>query len=101
MGTKCSNCPKGKYQTCEYYEPKMDAKEAIEELRLSSLGEWVPNKEAVKVAIQALEKQVPRKSIQKENSALGDPWHCPNCGDWIDPSTYKFCPDCGQAIKKE
>lgn len=32
----------------------MDAKEAIEELRLSALGEWVPNKEAVEVAIQAL-----------------------------------------------
>lgn len=32
----------------------MDAKEASEELKLSSLGEWVPNKEAVKVAIEAL-----------------------------------------------
>ena len=45
----------------------MDTKEAVEELKLSSLGEWVPNKEAVKVAVEAL-RVVPilEKEIKKQ-----------------------------------
>lgn len=59
-----------------------------------------PSSLASALAIEALEKQVPKEPIQKEDSALGYAWYCPGCGGWIDPSTYKHCPDCGQLIKK-
>lgn len=56
---------------------------------------------ALEKSVQALEKQIQKAPVQKEDSDLGYAWYCPDCGCFIDPSTYKFCPNCGQAIKKE
>lgn len=84
----------------------MDAKEATEavktlkQMQIQYYCELFEHR-ALKLAIEALEKQVPRKPVQKEDSAYGWAWYCANCGCFIDPSTYKFCQDCGQAIKKE
>lgn len=50
------------------------------------------------IAISALEKQIPRKPIEKS------PWvyHCPRCDSRTIEDAFikkfKFCPDCGQAL---
>ena len=83
----------------------MDAKGAIQGLKVLNdvYGDHIGKQivECVDVGVEALEKQVPKEPVQKEDSAYGWAWYCPNCGCFIDPSTYKFCQDCGQAIKKE
>ena len=54
--------------------------------------------EALKTAISALNKQIPRKPIEKS------PWvyHCPRCDSRTIEDAFikkfKFCPDCGQAL---
>ena len=53
---------------------------------------------ALKTAISALEKQIPRKPIEKS------PWvyHCPRCDSRTIEDAFikkfKFCPSCGQAL---
>lgn len=50
------------------------------------------------IAISALEKQIPRKPIEKS------PWvyHCPNCDSQkvedVFIERFKYCRDCGQAL---
>lgn len=56
--------------------------------------------DSVKLVCEAAKKQVVKESTQKADCAYGWAWHCPNCSCFIDPSTYKHCPDCGQALKK-
>ena len=54
--------------------------------------------EALKTAISALEKQIPKKPIEKS------PWvyHCPNCDSQKVEETFierfMYCRDCGQAL---
>lgn len=49
-------------------------------------------KDAVDMAISALEKQMPKKPEYEG-------WlYCPICGKDILMEGYKFCPDCGQRI---
>ena len=53
-------------------------------------------REAVEVAISALEKQ-----IQKKPKMLLDAyWVCPTCGNKVD-HPFRHCTRCGQAIKWE
>ena len=54
--------------------------------------------EAIDIAIQALEKQIPKKVISDE--AFG---RCPVCGyifnsELVNEYNIKYCPDCGQAL---
>ena len=60
---------------------------------------------AFETAIEALEKQIPKKPIEKWT---GDEWviKCPVCGKYVfDVSEYEwarqFCGGCGQAIDWE
>ena len=46
----------------------------------------------IKIAIEALEKQIPKKPYWEYGV-----WHCKSCGLYIFSDEY-FCPDCGQAI---
>lgn len=59
---------------------------------------------AVEIAIEALEKQIPKKP-----EVLIDTWLCPTCAEKVEYQTmlrdsvlyngcYDFCPNCGQAI---
>lgn len=54
--------------------------------------------EALKMSVEALEKQIPRKPIEKS------PWvyHCPNCDskrvEEIFIERFMYCRDCGQAL---
>ena len=59
---------------------------------------FVDDKTALEMAIQALEKQIPKKVIWK----YAFYWACcPNCGNDIcdeENEEFKFCSDCGQAL---
>lgn len=54
--------------------------------------------EALQTAMQALEKQIPKKPIEKS------PWvyHCPNCDskkvEEVFIERFRYCRDCGQAL---
>jgi len=49
--------------------------------------------EAITMAIEALEKQIPKKPEQTVER-----FKCPNCGGWAGFSTYRHCMSCGQKI---
>lgn len=54
---------------------------------------------ALKLAIEALEKQIPKKPISLGEDIDRDVGQCPNCKEIIDTyEDYKYCSDCGQAI---
>lgn len=66
-------------------------------------SEW----EAVNMAIEALEKQIPQKpNVEGDGYADGvliyDTWICPHCEIRyeIDYDDYAYCPNCGQAIDR-
>ena len=51
------------------------------------------------VAIQALEKQVPKKPEMHIGDYEFERWPiCPKCKGELHPNGEKFCSDCGQAI---
>ena len=61
--------------------------------------------EADKIAISALEKQIPKKpSYEGDGYADGemvyDTWICPCCDTRyeVDYDEYDYCPECGQGI---
>lgn len=60
---------------------------------------------AIETAIQALEKQIPKKVIwenEKNGKIYSFHWACcPNCGNElfdIEIGEFKFCSDCGQTL---
>ena len=47
--------------------------------------------EAIQIAIQALEKQIPRKR---------DSYNCPVCSHYFeDGECFTYCPECGQRLE--
>ena len=61
--------------------------------------------EGIKTAIQALEKQIPKKPALEgdgysEGELVIDTWYCPNCDAAyeLDYYRHKYCPECGQRI---
>ncbi len=61
---------------------------------------------ALRLAIQALEKQEPKEPTLEGDgyddlgNIIYDTWICPNCESYyeVDYENYKYCPLCGQAI---
>lgn len=54
---------------------------------------------AIDTAIEALEKQIPKKPISLGEDIDRDIGQCPNCKEIIDTyEDYKYCSECGQAI---
>lgn len=60
---------------------------------------------ALEMAIEALEKQIPKKPILEgdgywDGELVLDTWICPNCDkDYeVDYDDYDYCPNCGQKI---
>ena len=57
-------------------------------------------------AIEALEKQLPKKPTYEgdgyapDGTFVYDAWECPNCGECyeVDYDDYDYCPKCGQKI---
>lgn len=86
------------------------AKETLEGLFLDSTNEAYPFTEefgeAVNVAIQALERQIPKKPTYEGNgyapdgTFVWDEWLCPCCKSRYeaDYDDYTYCPNCGQKI---
>ena len=60
-------------------------------------------------AIEALEKQLPKKPTYEgdgyapDGTFIWDEWLCPNCGSRyeVDYDDYSYCPNCGQRIDRE
>lgn len=66
------------------------------------MSEETPFAEAVDLAVSALEKQIP-KEIKREINDGRFERHCPNGCQVTEVTMYadiKYCPYCGQAIKK-
>lgn len=87
-------------------------REAIEDFK--KLAELLQNKESAAVehcniAIEALEKQLPKKPTYEgdgyapDGTFVYDTWECPNCGECyeVDYDDYDYCPNCGQRIDRE
>ena len=90
-----------------------------------SQGTFREQKEAFQMAINALEKQIPKKPILKHDVSVmhinrgnqphewkrleSDNWHCPECDSFVGERVYvhskvhdqrkkKYCDDCGQKL---
>lgn len=88
---------------------QMTNKEAIaefkERLAITDYKELIPEYyEAMELAIEALDKQIPKKPVSKYKYRDGENV-CPSCETEnryrIVMFWEKFCPDCGQAIDWE
>ena len=81
----------------------MTESEAIEliekDLKLHSKDLSSKYKNGLRMAIQALEKQMPKKLINTCQYVSGC---CPNCkkyiSDWLEYNKFMCCPYCGQRI---
>ena len=72
------------------------------------------HRESMNMAIKALEKQIPKKPIEKvmpysEEVGFNSEWHCPCCESYIgyfaegmsEPEQMEYCNNCGQHIEKD
>lgn len=59
--------------------------------REHSYVDWDEQEQATKMAIEALEKQIPKKAV------AGARYKCPSCGEMF-VSNWKFCFECGQKL---
>ena len=69
-----------------------------------SQGNFGEQKEAFQIAINALEKQIPKKAIiTGHNNAINtDVGYCPICkGVILRACDNSYCPDCGQKLDWE
>lgn len=87
---------------------EMDAQEALRRIVEDGIelggGDFV-EVEALKVAADALKKQIPKRpSYSGDGYADGhlvyDTYECPNCGKQyeVDYDDYDYCPNCGQKL---
>lgn len=90
----------------------MEYKEAVEALKLINTSRvhpfynWEEMSEVRDIAIQAIEKQIPKKpdyeadGYDDKGELIYDTWICPNCEKRyeVDCDSYDYCPNCGQAI---
>ena len=68
-----------------------------------NVGEHI---ESIEIAIQSLEKQIPKKPTYEgdgyapDGTFVWDEWLCPCCGKRyeVDYDDYDYCPNCGQKI---
>lgn len=81
-----------------------EAKEQLQEIILdteslivgvSGKGIYRKDLEALKKAVEVLEKQIPKKPIRLLYYEVGD---CPFCETTVNISEDRFCPSCGQAL---
>ena len=85
----------------------MTASEAIKEVRFNMSRIGLNNKsakrvsEAKNIAIQALEKQIPKKPVKSENQVVryANTYYCPICNLGITGTNIaKWCYHCGQKL---
>lgn len=79
----------------------MTHEEAIKQLsNVTIYHQGKCTREAIDMAIDALEKQIPMKPIKSYGSAIRycEVWKCPNCGFRWSGGVVDFCYRCSQAI---
>lgn len=77
-----------------------------EDLKDGKCSNDCPECNAREMAIEALEKQMPKKptfegnGFDRNGNIIYDIWICPCCGEKyeVDYDDYKYCPWCGQAL---
>ena len=73
--------------------------EAIKELQVGYLGDTENLVQAKHIAINAIQKQIPKKLINTCQYVSGC---CPNCkkyiSDWLEYNKFMCCPYCGQKL---
>lgn len=77
----------------------MTNQEAISVIK-TEIGQFIIDKKwknALALAISALEKQIPKKVRIENHPKYGRATFCPNCNR-MDVEFWSYCPDCGQAI---
>ena len=85
----------------------MTYKEAIENLKILKISEDDSSVGKLKIqtyniAIEALEKQIPRKPLNREDKSEISYGDCPCCSNMIDNwDDIRYCGECGQAIDWE
>lgn len=81
-----------------------DAEEAIKTIQVAIAEvEWnypLDYSVAFKTAIEALDKQIPRKPLNPCGRYFGKAkgGNCPCCGAQTNSSTYTYCRKCGQKL---
>ena len=106
LGTseKCDECDFC-YAVCEKLGKYEDLEEQVVERLKEASYERFGN-DGMGIAIQALEKQIPKKPTYEgdgyapDGTFVWDEWLCPCCGARyeVDYDDYDFCPNCGQKI---
>lgn len=77
----------------------MTASEAIEALKKMNLKPTHPFNEVRNKAVEALEKQIAKKPLDKTQEYDGEYGLCPCCEQIVaDYKEYKRCSECGQAL---
>lgn len=75
-----------------------EAKEMLHNVRVGTFYRYPAMNEAVKLAISALEKQIPRKpKVLKVQEISGYKYGGCECGEHI-MDDEKYCSNCGQAL---
>ena len=101
---KCDECDFC-YAVCEKLGKYEDLEEhVVERLKEASYERF--GNDGMGIAIQALEKQIPKKPTYEgdgyapDGTFVFDEWLCPCCGKRyeVDYDDYDYCPNCGQKI---
>ena len=85
----------------------MTYKEAVENLKILKISEDDSSVGKLKIqtyniAIEALEKQIPKEPLNREDKSEISYGYCPCCSNIIDNwDDIRFCGECGQAIDWE
>lgn len=73
--------------------------EAIQQLKMQRTFTYGSDAKVLNMAINALEKQIPKKPINTCQYVSGC---CPNCkkyiSDWLEYNKFMCCPYCGQKL---
>ena len=101
---KCDECDFC-YAVCEKLGKYEDLEEQVVERLKEASYERFGN-DGMGIAIQALEKQIPKKPTYEgdgyapDGTFVWDEWLCPCCGKRyeVDYDDYDFCPNCGQKL---
>ena len=106
LGTseKCDECDFC-YAVCEKLGKYEDLEEQVVDRLKEASYERFGN-DGMGIAIQALEKQIPKKPTYEgdgyapDGTFVWDEWLCPCCGKRyeVDYDDYDYCPNCGQKI---
>ena len=101
---KCDECDFC-YAVCEKLGKYEDMEEQFVDRLKEASYERLGN-DGMGIAIQALEKQIPKKPTYEgdgyapDGTFVWDEWLCPCCGKRyeVDYDDYDYCPNCGQKL---